>query len=108
MTTEERLEKIEQELAAAKQINRWRLTAVVLAASLLCMVAKEGFFVTLANAGDVDSISYDVEKIKSTVGSIESTVANIKSGIGGFNSRNTLYDAVGSIKSAVTGVPHLL
>ena len=74
MTTEERLEKVEQELTAAKQINRWKLTAVVLAASLLCMVAKEGFFVTPANAGDVDSISYDVGKIKSDVDSIKSTV----------------------------------
>jgi len=130
MTTEERLEKIERELIAAKQINRWKLTAVVLAASLLCMVAKDGFFVTPANAGDVDvsSIEYDVGRIKSTVGNIESTVANIERGIGikgegefrskGFNSRDTLYNAVDRIQTAtgvlrlfsqstVTGVPRL-
>ena len=37
MTTEERLEKLERELTAAKQINRWKLVSVALAVSLLCI-----------------------------------------------------------------------
>ena len=50
MTTEERVEKLERELTAAKQINRWKLAFVTLAVSLLCMVAKDISFVTTANA----------------------------------------------------------
>ena len=50
MTTEERCEKLKCELAAAKQINGWKLAVVALTVSLLCMVAKESFFMTTANA----------------------------------------------------------
>ena len=51
MTTEERLEKLEQELARAKRRNRWLLAGAVLCLGIVALAWAFGPVKALAQAG---------------------------------------------------------